>query len=88
MQLGGHKEEKLADWRFIQQTRQADGKEQSDYGSRPLLLRIIYAVLRDKSPYRELGTDYLGTKEKTVEYWVRKIKQMGYDVELHELKTA
>jgi len=64
------------------------GKPKAIMAVAHLLLRIIYVVLRDKSHYQELGADYLGTKEKTVEYWVRKIKQMGYDVELHELNTA
>jgi hypothetical protein len=53
-----------------------------------LHLRVIYAVLRNKVPYQELGADYLGSREKTLEYWIRKINQMGYEVELHEIKPA
>jgi len=30
----------------------------------------------------------LGSREKSIEYWIRKINQMGYDVELHEMKSA
>jgi transposase len=53
-----------------------------------LILRIIYAMLRDKKDYDELGADYLGSREKSVEYWVRKIQAMGFEVELKEVHTA
>lgn len=49
-----------------------------------LMIRIIYVMLRDKVSYQELDELYLGSKEKTVDYWVRKIREMGYQVELTE----
>ena len=64
------------------------GKQKAIMAVSHLLIRIIYVVLRDKVPYQELGADYLGSREKNVDYWIRKIKQMGYDVELHEAKPA
>lgn len=48
------------------------------------MIRIIYVMLRDKVSYQELDELYLGSKEKTVDYWVRKIREMGYQVELTE----
>lgn len=64
------------------------GKQKAIMAVAHLLLRIIYVVLRDKAPYQELGADYLGSREKTIEYWIRKINQMGYEVELHEMRSA
>ncbi|MBD2845324.1 transposase [Paenibacillus sp. IB182496] len=64
------------------------GKQKAIMGVAHLLIRIIYSVLRDKVSYQELGSDYLGSREKNVDYWIRKIKQMGYEVELQELKPA
>lgn len=52
-----------------------------------LLIRIIYMVLRDQVPYQEYGANYLGNREKTVEYWIRKIHLMGYEVELRDIAT-
>lgn len=49
-----------------------------------LMIRIIYVMLRDKVPYEELGPLYLESKEKPVEYGVRKIREMGYEFELTE----
>jgi len=47
-----------------------------------LLLRIIYQMLLRNEPYSELGWDYLPQKEKSVDYWVQRIKTLGYNVEL------
>jgi len=53
-----------------------------------LLMRIIYNVLRDREAYNELGQEYLGSRERSVDYWVRKIKEMGFEVEVKELQSA
>lgn len=58
------------------------GPQKANMAVAHAMLRIIYIMLRDKVPYQELGVDYLGTREKTVDYWVRKIGAMGFDVEL------
>ncbi|MNR62686.1 hypothetical protein D3C85_1847810 [compost metagenome] len=49
-----------------------------------LIIRIIYVMLRDKVKYEELGAEYLGSREISVDYWVNKIKKMGFDVNLVE----
>ncbi|MBU5445694.1 IS110 family transposase [Paenibacillus sp. MSJ-34] len=64
------------------------GKQKAIMAVAHLLLRIIYVVLRDKVPYQELGADYLGSRERNIDYWVRKIQQMGYEVELREIVPA
>jgi transposase len=63
------------------------GPQKANMALAHLMIRIIYVMLRDKVPYQELGPLYLGSKEKSVEYWVRKIREMGYHVELTELPT-
>ncbi|MNC10908.1 hypothetical protein D3C76_1168170 [compost metagenome] len=60
------------------------GKQKAIMAVCHLLVRMIYIILRDRTPYQELGANYLGTREKTVEYWIRKIHLMGYEVELRE----
>ncbi|MFD0678476.1 MULTISPECIES: transposase [unclassified Paenibacillus] len=60
------------------------GPQKANTAIAHLMIRIIYVMLRDKVPYQELGERYLGSKEKTVDYWVRKIREMGYQVELTE----
>jgi transposase len=60
------------------------GPQKANMAVAHLMIRIIYVMLRDKVPYQELGELYLGSKVKTVDYWVRKIREMGYQVELTE----
>ncbi|MCP1309860.1 IS110 family transposase [Paenibacillus tyrfis] len=60
------------------------GPQKANMAIAHLLIRIIYVMLRDKVPYKELGERYLGSKEKSVDFWVRKIREMGYQVELTE----
>lgn len=53
-----------------------------------LLMRIIYQVLKEKTPYEELGWDYLPTKERKTDYFIRKLKNMGYEVDIQESEPA
>lgn len=53
-----------------------------------LLLRIIYQMLSQRVPYEELGWDYLPKKEKSLDYWVRQIQGLGYDVQVNEQETV
>ncbi|GHO50408.1 hypothetical protein KSX_85710 [Ktedonospora formicarum] len=48
------------------------------------LLVIIYHVLREKKPYEELGPDYFDQldTERTQRYYVRRLEQLGFNVEL------
>ncbi|MNN78792.1 hypothetical protein D3C76_1274900 [compost metagenome] len=64
------------------------GKQKAIMAVSHLLIRIIYMVLRDKVPYQEYGANYLVNREKTIEYWIRKINLMGYEVELRDITTA
>jgi transposase len=52
-----------------------------------LMLRIIYVLLQKHVDYNELGSDYLPKKERDLDFWIRKIQNLGYKVDLHELKA-
>lgn len=53
-----------------------------------LLLRIIYQMLKTKTPYKELGWDYLPSKERKKDYFIKKLKTMGYEVDIQETNSA
>lgn len=53
-----------------------------------LILRIIYQMLKTKTPYQELGWDYLPSKERKKEYFIKKLKTMGYEVNIQENESA
>ncbi len=48
------------------------------------LLIIIYHILRDKKPYRDLGADYFATidKERLTRQALRRLEALGYAVTL------
>lgn len=48
------------------------------------LLVIVYHVLRERTPYRDLGADYFDTldAERLQRHHVRRLEQLGYHVEL------
>ena len=48
------------------------------------LLIVIYHVLRDGNPYKELGADYFNNldTERVQRHHVRRLEQLGYKVSL------
>jgi transposase len=48
------------------------------------LLVAAYFILRDNSPYKELGHDFLLQKRKTnqVNNYLKKLRELGVEVEL------
>ena len=54
------------------------------------ILTAIYFVLRDKVPFRDLGSDYFDkiAPTKAIERLVKRLNNLGMDVELRERKAA
>ena len=50
------------------------------------ILIAAYHILKDKINYKELGAEYLDQlkKEKTKNYYVKRLNDMGYNIELKE----
>ena len=64
------------------------GPKQANMALAHLIIRIIFTLLTEGIPYEELGQDYLPKKEKDIDYWVRKLEQKGYKVDLQALEVA
>lgn len=54
------------------------------------LLRVIYHVLRDQEPYRELGPDYVPPRdpERQTRRHIHRLEQLGYTVTLTPKEAA
>ena len=54
------------------------------------ILIAAYYILKDKVEYKELGGDFLDKKkkDKQIKHHLRKLKQLGYDVDLEHKKVA
>ncbi|WP_281252511.1 hypothetical protein [Oceanobacillus timonensis] len=44
--------------------------------------------METKTPYKELGWDYLPNKERKKDYFIKKLQNMGYEIEIQETKSA
>lgn len=60
------------------------GPKKANMALAHLMLRIIYQILSTGEPYQELGRDYFKSKERTEKYYLKKLEQLGYKVEIHE----
>jgi hypothetical protein len=54
------------------------------------ILTAAYYLLRNQEPYRDLGTHYFAglDQDRTAQRLVRRIKQLGYEVEIHKAQAA
>lgn len=64
------------------------GPKKANMALAHLILRIIYQMLKTKTPYNELGWDYLPKKERNKDYFIKKLQNLGYEVEIQEIKSA
>ncbi|MCJ7842491.1 IS110 family transposase [Lederbergia sp. NSJ-179] len=64
------------------------GPKKANMALAHLILRIIYQMLKTKTPYKELGWDYLPSKERKKDYFIKKLQNMGYEVDIQEIESA
>ncbi|OAS25448.1 IS110 family transposase [Paenibacillus oryzisoli] len=72
--------------RFFRQVRKRRGDKKASVATAHLLSRIIYALMRDKTVYKEEDAPIGGgaPKEKPLEYYLKHIQQMGYQIQLNK----
>jgi transposase len=60
------------------------GKKRAIGAVKHSLLVTVYVMLRDKKPYKDLGADYFDklNPQQQIRYHVRKLNELGQDVEL------
>jgi hypothetical protein len=66
------------------------GKKRAVIAVAHSLLTVIYHVLRDHIEYKDLGQDYFDklNSRRLVPYLVKRLKNMGYEVNLVPLESA
>ncbi|MCM3270364.1 IS110 family transposase [Paenibacillus elgii] len=64
------------------------GPKKAAMATAHLLLKICFFMLKDRMAYQELGPNYLPKKEKGLDYWVSKIKSMGYSIQIQDNHLA
>jgi transposase len=66
------------------------GKKRAIGAVKHSLLVTVYFMLRDNKPYKELGADYFDklNPQQRIRYHVRKLQQLGQEVELSPMAVA
>ncbi|GIP20263.1 hypothetical protein J22TS3_05380 [Paenibacillus sp. J22TS3] len=64
---------------FFYRIQKRRGQKKATIAAAHLILRIIYRMLKDKIPYREVGWDYITSSTSSVEYWIKKIEAQGFN---------
>jgi len=64
------------------------GPKKANMAVAHLILRIIYQMLKTKTPYQEYGWDYQTNEEGKKDYLIKKLKNMGYEVNIQEIASA
>jgi transposase len=66
------------------------GKKRAIGAVKHSLLVIVYYMLRDDKPYKDLGVDYFDklNPQQRIRYHVRKLKELGQGVQLSALNDA
>lgn len=73
---------------FYYRVRKRRGPKKAIMALAHLILRIIYHMLKTKTPYQELGWDYLPSKERKKDYFIKKLQNLGYEIDIKEKESA
>jgi transposase len=75
---------------FYRQVRKRRGEKKANMAAAHLLLRIIYALIRDRVAYKEIDAPHGGgaSKEKALAYHLKHIHKMGYDIQLNQTEVS
>lgn len=71
--------------KYFRNVRKRRGEKKAVVATAHLIVRIIYAILRDRVPYAEIEQEReQQQKEKRTSYFIKQLKTMGYEVDLKE----
>ncbi|MCA0754198.1 IS110 family transposase [Paenibacillus sp. N4] len=73
---------------FFYRIQKRRGQRKATIATAHLILRIIYRMLKDSTPYREVGWDYLPSATSSVDFWIKKIEAQGFKVQLESAEAS
>lgn len=75
---------------FFRRIRKRRGDKKAIVATGHLILRIIYAMMRDKAGYKEIDVQLGGStsKEKSLHYYLKQIETMGFEVQLTSIEAS
>jgi len=67
---------------YFRNIRKRRGDKKAIVATAHLLLRVIYALMRDKSAYKEIDVQAGTSGEKSLAYYMKQIQSMGFSVDV------
>jgi len=68
--------------KFFRHIRKRRGEKKASVATAHLLLRIIYSLMRDRTEYKEIDVSLHTSREKTLDYYLKQIESMGFDIQV------
>lgn len=68
--------------------RKRRGDKKACVATGHLLIRIIYTMMKEKTPYKEIDMQARMSKEKTAEFHIKRLQELGYEVQMSENKVG
>ena len=73
---------------FFCRVQKRRGQKKATIATAHLILRIAYHILKGRVPYQELGWEYLPDRDRTLNYWIKKLEAQGFKVSLELISAA
>jgi transposase len=67
---------------FFRQIRKRRGEKKGSVAAAHMILRIIYALMRDQTDYKELDVETDKVKEKSLNYFMKQIQSLGFNIQV------
>ncbi|CAH8768137.1 hypothetical protein [Paenibacillus dendritiformis] len=53
-----------------------------------LIIKIIYAMMKEGTPYKEIDMQARMSKQRTANFYVKKLQELGFALQLTENETS
>ncbi|CAH8767752.1 MULTISPECIES: IS110 family transposase [Bacillales] len=68
--------------------RKRRGEKTASVATGHLLIKIIYAMMKEGTPYKEIDMQVRMSKQRTANFYVKKLQELGFALQLTENETS
>lgn len=73
---------------FYRQVQKRRGEKKAIVATGHLMLRMIYAMMRDKTEYKEIDVHGGTSQEKILKYYLKQIQGMGFEIQINTKEVS
>lgn len=68
--------------------RKRRGDKKACVATGHLMIKIIYAMMKEKTPYKEIDMQARMSREKTAEFYIKKLQELGIELRLSDNEAS